>query len=168
MSQSVQQEICKQKAVNFKRKLNGTKNILFFRRLKSTQTIKLSNRNAYLWKFQQPIFSLSTEFHCVSLSFTQSNRWTWVVHATVCFPECKLFTRRKNPLNREALNIFIFCSNWNRFFLHCLGYSSELFSLSWENNTEISVFTVKWKQVCWRHFIYTRPCVYRVMDACSR
>ena len=37
-SQSVQQEICKQKAVNFKRKLNGTENILFFRRLKSTQT----------------------------------------------------------------------------------------------------------------------------------
>ena len=28
MSQSVQQEICKQKAVNFKRKLNGTENIL--------------------------------------------------------------------------------------------------------------------------------------------
>ena len=40
-SQSVQQEICKQKAVNFKRKLNGTENILFFRRLKSTQSIKL-------------------------------------------------------------------------------------------------------------------------------
>ena len=61
-------------------------------------------------------------------------------HALFVFLNANL---RGVKIHREALRIFIFYSKWTGFFLHCLGYSSELFSLSRENNTELSVFSMK-------------------------
>ena len=134
----VEQENCKQKAVNFKCKQRYRDHIPFFSAIK----ILIFNNS----KTKMLTFESSNSPSLVYLLSQSSFLSKFVFYVDREIDDH--VSRRKNPLNREALNIFIFYRNWTGFFFHRLGYSRELFSLSREYNTEISVFFVKWQQVC--------------------